>query len=176
MYTLDALYTTASVLKGREAMKGFLRDLLTESERIMLGRRILIARMLLSGNSYDDIAQELGVGYDTVSRVGRWLSDQMPGYEHAIEEMEKEFDRREEKRRIGRMYHDQSLSGVIARLKKKYPIHFLLMPWPDRYAPTSRKKDGAYKSRRSKSQGKDKSQEKNKPRKKQEKGVHKNIL
>ena len=52
---LDTLYTAASAIKGRQAMKLFLRDLLTESERIMLGRRIIIARRLLSGQHYDQI-------------------------------------------------------------------------------------------------------------------------
>jgi uncharacterized protein YerC len=41
MQTLDALYTATSSIKDRATMKAFLRDLLTESERIMLGRRIL---------------------------------------------------------------------------------------------------------------------------------------
>jgi uncharacterized protein YerC len=34
--TLDALYTAASSARGRKAVKLFLRDLLTESERKML--------------------------------------------------------------------------------------------------------------------------------------------
>ena len=53
--TLDALYTAVNSLRGREAVKLFLRDLLTESERIMLGRRIIVARRLLAGDRYDDI-------------------------------------------------------------------------------------------------------------------------
>ena len=87
--TLDALYTAASSLKGRSAMKLFLRDLLTESERIMLGRRIIIARKLIAGEPYDAIEEELRVGRDTIWRVQRWLFDQLPGYEKAIAEMEK---------------------------------------------------------------------------------------
>jgi len=59
--TLDALYTAAGSLKGREAMKLFLRDLLTESERIMLGRRILIARLLLTGATRRDIGKRMRV-------------------------------------------------------------------------------------------------------------------
>lgn len=136
--TLDALYTAASVLKGRDAMKRFLRDLLTESERIMLGRRILIARALLEGETHDDIASRMKVGYDTIYRVHHWLNDQFPGYEDAIKEMRKEMDRREEKRRIGRMYRDDTWKGTLARWKKKYPLHFLLMPWPDEYNPSRR--------------------------------------
>lgn len=148
MRTLDALYTAASGIVGRDAMKLFLRDLLTESERIMLGRRILIARMLLAGASYEDIAEELKVGYDTIRRVGRWLSDELSGYEKAIEKINAELDRREEKRREGRMYADRSWKGSLARLKKRYPLHFVLFPWPDEYDPacTQRAKPKSRKS------------------------------
>ena len=120
--TLDTLYTAASTLRGREAVKLFLRDLLTPSERLMLGRRIIIARLLLAGNTYEDIQRRLQVGRATIGRVHRWLDDQLPGYEKAIEEMEKEFKKREEKQ----LYATSSLY----RLKKKYPLHFLLFPEP----------------------------------------------
>jgi len=76
-------------------MKAFLRDLLTESERIMLGRRILIARLLLSDATYDEFHLRLGAGHGTIRTVDRWLSDQVPGYEDAIAKMEEEFGRRE---------------------------------------------------------------------------------
>ena len=126
METLDALYTAVSVLKGREAMKLFLRGLLTPGERIMLGRRILIARKLLAGDSARIIAADLKVGIDTIYRVARWLEDQMPGYEQAIKEMEKEFTSRKER------YEDKKLyaTSALYRLKKKYPLHFLLFPTP----------------------------------------------
>src|SRR3989338_7452243 len=121
--TLDNLYTAASALKGREAIKMFLRDLLTKSERIMLGRRIIIARKLLRGETYRQISGSLGVGHDTILRVEKWLNDQMPGYEKAITEMEKEFDRRQEKKLYA--------TSTLYRLKKKYPLHFLLFPTPN---------------------------------------------
>lgn len=124
--TLDALYTAASAVKGREAVKLFLRDLLTPSERIMLGRRILVARRLLSGDSAATIAADLKVGLDTVYRVGRWLDDQLPGYEQAIKEMEKELAARDAKRKDKKLY----ATSALYRLKKKYPLHFLLFPTP----------------------------------------------
>ena len=124
--TLDSLYTAAGAVRGRAAMKLFLRDLLTESERIMLGRRIQIARALLAGNSYDDICEDLGVGRATIGRVHQWLEDQFPGYERAVSEMEKEFAKRQKKYAEKRLYATRALY----RLKKKYPIHFLLFPWP----------------------------------------------
>lgn len=121
--TLDALYTAASAMKGRDAVKLFLRDLLTPSERIMLGRRVIIARMLIAGVSYDEIGERLRVGRATIGRVHHWLQDQLPGFEQAIKEMEKEFDRR-----AGRATKPAPFS--YAYLKKKYPLHFLLFPTP----------------------------------------------
>ena len=92
--TLDTLYTAAGTVKGRAAMKTFLRDLLTESERIMMGRRILVARELLAGKTYEEIADEMRVGNSLVRRVDKWLQDEFPGYEDAIKNMEKEFAER----------------------------------------------------------------------------------
>ena len=120
--TLDTLYTAASAVQGRLAVKLFLRDLLTQSERIMLGRRIIIARKLIQGESYSSIVTSLGVGPDTIYRVQKWLNDQMPGYEQAITGLEKEFNRRQEKKLYAQ--------SALYRLKKKYPLHFLLFPTP----------------------------------------------
>ncbi len=128
---LDTLYTAAGAVRGRAAMKLFLRDLLTESERIMLGRRIIIARLIIAGESTRDIEQQLKVGRDTVGRVQRWLEDQLPGFEHAIAELEKELENRELRRNYA--------ESTMFRLKKKYPAHFLLFPWPKSSVPKSKK-------------------------------------
>src|SRR3989338_3066384 len=106
---LDSLYTAAGALRGRQAMKLFLRDLLTESERIMLGRRIVIARRLIAGESYDKIEADLRVGRDTIWRVQRWLLDQLPGFEHAVAKFEKELD----KRYFGRRYDRPSILNLF---------------------------------------------------------------
>lgn len=122
--TLDMLYTAASAVQGRDAVKLFLRDLLTPSERIMLGRRIWIARLLLSGEKHIAIAQKLRVGLSTIWRVERWLNDQYPGYEQALKGLEKEMDRRA----IWREIKENPLS--YAAMKKKYPLYFLFFPEP----------------------------------------------
>jgi|SRR3989344_1598391 len=115
--TLDALYTAAASMHGRDAVKLFLRDLLTEDERIMLGRRILIAQRLLGGHTYDVISDAMHVGHDTIRRVDRWLRDELPGYEKAIKGMEKEFGKR-----VIRAESKERWKN----LKRKYPLHFLL--------------------------------------------------
>ena|SRR3989344_2255760 len=124
MRTLDMLYTAASGVKGRAAMKLFLRDLLTESERIMLGRRILVARLLLQGKNYDEIAQELKMGYRTIYRIERWLHDQFPGYETALKNLEKEMGERAVRAEI------KENPFSYAAIKRKYPLHFLFFPEP----------------------------------------------
>lgn len=122
--TLDILYTATSNLKSRTEMKAFLRDLLTPSERIMLGRRIWIARLLIVGTPQLEICKQLKVGRNTVWRVGKWLDDTFPGYEQAIKQLEKEMDQRAIKREI------KTNPFGYAALKKKYPLHFLLFPEP----------------------------------------------
>jgi len=120
--TLDALYTAASAVKGREAVKLFLRDLLTPSERIMLGRRIIIARMLIAGEVEKDVSARLRVGRSTVWRVRRWLEDQFPGYENAITKMEQEYLRRKKKGVHGLQPYS------AAWVKKHYPLMFWFVP------------------------------------------------
>ncbi len=122
--TLDLLYTAAASARGRDAMKSFLKDLLTTSERIMLGRRIWIARLLIQGMQITEIERTLKVGPNTVRRVEGWLEDQFPGYEKVLAEVEKEMDRRAVRR--------ESFADPFsfAALKRKYPLHFLLFPNP----------------------------------------------
>ena len=119
--TLDALYTAAGTVRGRAAMKLFLKDLLTPSERIMLGRRILIARSLICEEPALEIAERMKVGLCTIYRVERWLRDQFPGFENAVRGMEMEHV----KRRKDKEYLEPF---TFRWLKRKYPLHFLLFP------------------------------------------------
>ncbi len=118
------LYTAAGAIKGREATKQFLKELLTPSERIMLGRRIWIARLLLSGYTHAEIGAELEVGPNTVAKVDKWVQQQMPGYREAIKGLEREMKKRQDKRDIAQNPYS------LKALKKKYPLHFLLFPNP----------------------------------------------
>ena len=124
---LDALYTAVESLTSREEVKNFLRDLLTEGERIMVGRRIIIARRLLNNEPYEQIIREMRVGPDTIMRVHRWLEDDIEGYEKAVKKLEKVLESRQAKR--DKAYIDPfSFEG----LKKRYPLHFFLFNLFDR--------------------------------------------
>lgn len=118
---LDTLYTAMASLRSREEIKKFLKDLLTESEKIMIGRRILIAQKLLQDKSYDEIIKEMGVGVDTIIRVHRWLGDGSDGYEKAIKGLEKVFQQRQD-----RVRQEPALRGSFTWLRRRYPLHFLL--------------------------------------------------
>ena len=121
MKYLDVLWTAIAGLKNRNEVKNFFKDLLSESEAVMLGRRILIAKMLIEGRTYDEIVNQLNVGLDTVSKVQQWLTSGFGGYEKGISKLQAELAYRQE---IERKRNLQPYS--FEWLKNKYPLHFLL--------------------------------------------------
>lgn len=81
---LDLLWTSTAKLKSQEEIKNFFKDLLSESETIMLARRILIAQELLKGKTYDEIIKKYKVGKSTVANVYRWLDSGFGGYKKTL--------------------------------------------------------------------------------------------
>ena len=71
-------------LRSADDIRRFLRDLLNRQERLMLARRLQVAKMLQAGASYSDIIDALGVGKQTIARVQRWLHFGRDGYKRAI--------------------------------------------------------------------------------------------
>lgn len=122
MRYLDLLWTSIAQLETREETKHFFKDLLSESEAIMLARRIEIAKRLLEGESFDNIIRELKVGKDTIGRVQRWLVSGFGGYEKAVNGFKREADRRFSK--SSKIVKNEPYS--FNWIKQKYPLHFLL--------------------------------------------------
>ncbi len=117
---LGEFYTMISLLRGRDEVKKFFKDLLTLSEVVMISRRIQIAKMLLEGFDYEEIRKQLKVGKTTISQVEKWLNNGFGGYQEII----KRHNKKEAKRRI------ESLPAPPfswQAIKKKYPLHFLLL-------------------------------------------------
>ena len=71
-------------LQSRDSIKRFLKDLMNRQERIMFVRRLLIAKYLDEGYTYDEIMKNLAVGRATIARVQRWLEFGREGYKRAI--------------------------------------------------------------------------------------------
>lgn len=55
--------------KSAREIDGLLRDLLTPMEEKMLAKRVQIAKMLLTGKTYDEIETALNVQRSTISRI-----------------------------------------------------------------------------------------------------------
>ncbi|MFH0988378.1 MAG: YerC/YecD family TrpR-related protein [Parcubacteria group bacterium] len=87
---LDLFCSIISRLGTKEAIYNFLKDLLNRKERMMLVRRLLIAKYLLDGWTYAQIRQELNCASNTISRVQRWLDFGRGGYKKATEKILKE--------------------------------------------------------------------------------------
>lgn len=63
-----------------EQVKLLFRDLLTDSEALMLAKRLQIARALLAGKSYVQIQRVLGVTANTVAHVQKVLKSGGQGF------------------------------------------------------------------------------------------------
>lgn len=102
----------------------FLRDVLTESEIIMIARRLEIARWLLAGHSHYIVAGQLGVGLTTVYSVDRWLERRFKNYQETLEPLFHKSDAKTLRKFGTRIAVDpHSLRG----LRKRYPTDFLLL-------------------------------------------------
>src|SRR3989338_7192392 len=121
MLFLDLLWTSVSELRSRDEVRAFFKDLLSESESLMLARRIKIAQLLIQGKSYEYIVKALHTSDATIATVHSWLCGGFHGYENAIKKFEKILGRRKQviKSKIAEPY-------TYKWIKRRYPLHFLL--------------------------------------------------
>lgn len=68
----------------------FLQDLLTKAEMKILGKRLRIAKLLLDGMTYDEIAKNLYTSHATVAKIGAWLAERGDGFRKIIEKLPKQ--------------------------------------------------------------------------------------
>lgn len=67
-------------LKQEKDIQSFLQQLLTSSEIIMLSRRLKVARLLIEGNTYREIREQLNVGISTIIAIDKWLEKAIRNY------------------------------------------------------------------------------------------------
>jgi len=67
------LTDTLRKLKSSKDLSNFLDDLLTEEEILDLAQRIKIAKSILDGKTYDEIAEKVETSTATVSKIGQVL-------------------------------------------------------------------------------------------------------
>ena len=112
---------TLATMKKREDLVDFLDALLTQSEEVMLARRIRIAKLLLTGMSQLEIAQKLKVGLATVQTVDRSLRKNFSSYRPVLSSL---YEQVRKKKCEGKAL---TFPESFTSLRKKYPLHFLLL-------------------------------------------------
>ena len=116
---LGEFYSVIAQLKTRDEVKNFFKDLLTLSEVVMLSRRIQIAKMLMEGETHDEIRRKMKVGFGNIASVEKWLKNGFGGYKEMIRRYKKKHDRK-------KWDGGGDLPYSASWLRKKYPLHFLL--------------------------------------------------
>jgi len=96
-------------------------DLLTQSEKIQIGRRILIAQAILAGKTRFEINNHLSVSPNTYTQIRRWLESEAAAYTSAHKI--KQVVETRPKKYVEPLTFDD--------LKRRYPAHFLLFSLVD---------------------------------------------
>jgi TrpR-related protein YerC/YecD len=123
---LGDFYSMVSILKTRDEVKNFFKDLLTLSEIVMISRRIQIARLLLDGQTYETIKKKLKVGTATICQVEKWLNNGFGGYRKTIADYKKKYPAKSDFEKFG--YPELTKEWT----RKKYPLQHLLINFLDK--------------------------------------------
>ncbi|HCB35594.1 MAG TPA: hypothetical protein DEP25_03055 [Candidatus Taylorbacteria bacterium] len=94
---LEEFWITLALLKNKNSIRNFLKDLLSETEAVMLARRLKIAELIHAGWSYDKIERKMHTSPATIASVHAWLDGGFGGYLESImklKEWKRERDRR----------------------------------------------------------------------------------
>lgn len=101
-------------VRTAEESAQLLKDLLSESEVLMLARRLQIAELLIAGKTYVEIREEMKASPGTIARVQTWLTLYGQGYRSIINRMSKH------------QVVENDSSKPLVKLKRQYPAYF----WP----------------------------------------------
>ncbi len=83
-----SLYQVIADLKKPNEVEKFLEDVLSETERTVLAKRLGIAYYLSKNKSYEAIRQDLKVSSATIASVQKWLEKGGEGLQLAIKTIE----------------------------------------------------------------------------------------
>jgi len=78
------LWDAIAAFATNDELQRFLGRLFTRSEKVMLGRRVRIAKMLLRGKSYEVIKRTLRVGESTILGVDQWIEEHGEEYSRKL--------------------------------------------------------------------------------------------
>ena len=82
---IDFLFNAILTIQDIDECYEFFEDLCTVSELQEMSRRLIAAKMLMSGQIYSEIAEKTGLSTATISRVNKCLKYGNEGYLKALE-------------------------------------------------------------------------------------------
>ena len=85
--TTDALFDAILSLETREECYNFFEDLCTVKEISDMAQRLEAAKLLLNGNTYDQIVKAVEISTATISRINRCIQYGSGGYRDVIEKI-----------------------------------------------------------------------------------------
>ncbi|MBI2096976.1 MAG: hypothetical protein HYT40_02365 [Candidatus Sungbacteria bacterium] len=100
-------------IKNKKNLQLFFDDLLSTTEKIMLGKRLLIALMIESGHSYFDIRKTAGVTDATIASISERLKSSGRGLRLAIKRLQRQENIEALLQRFG-----NAITGSIPRLPR----------------------------------------------------------
>ena len=80
----------ALVIRSKKELAEFFDDLLTSTEKVMLGKRLLIVMFLERGYTYREISRALKVGETTIAAVSEKLQQRGDGFRVAVKNLERQ--------------------------------------------------------------------------------------
>ena len=81
--------------RDQKTTAGFIDDLLTDTEKVMIAKRIAVALMILKGYPSLDIEETLKVSGQTIWTMRVWLTAKGEGYREMLEEVIDRDERQE---------------------------------------------------------------------------------
>ena len=70
---INELLFVISDLKTKNDIADFFFGILTQSEILMIARRLQIAKMLLGGYGYEEISKKIHVSHQTINKTEHWV-------------------------------------------------------------------------------------------------------
>lgn len=83
----DQLLSSFLVLKSKDEISRFLRDIMTENEIKEFSNRLEAARLLTRDTQYCAIIERTGLSSTTIARISKWLKGPLGGYRLVLKKL-----------------------------------------------------------------------------------------
>ena len=101
-------WNSLSGLENPQSASDFFSDLLTNTEKYMLAKRLTCAVLLIRGHSASEINKSIHITYSTIGSVASWVKNAKPKTQNILARISKQKDW-------------QSISDLIESLLDKLP-------------------------------------------------------